>query len=179
LTIACLGWGSLCWCPGSLPVAEKRWRPDGPSVPVEFARQSDTRKSDNGRITLVLVESGPPCAVLWVKLDVPDLHAAVEALAVRECIKNKKAESVGRWPSATGRSYSHEREIADWARRHELDGVVWTALSCGMKNSRGTMPSLKEILDHLQKAPRRRPRAGRQVHTKGSRSDCHTLPGSA
>lgn len=151
MTIACLGWGSLCWCPGSLPVAEKNWRPDGPSLRVEFARQSDTKTSDNGRITLVLVESGPVCAVLWVKLDVPDLHAAVEALAAREGIKDKKEESIGRWPSTPGRFYSHSKEIAEWATRQGLDGVVWTALSCGMKNGRGTMPSLKQILDHLRK----------------------------
>jgi hypothetical protein len=151
LTIACLGWGSLCWCPGILPVAEKNWRPDGPSLPVEFARQSDTKKSVSGRITLVLVESGPTCPVLWVKLDVPDLHAAVEALSAREGVKHDKEGSIGRWPSTTGRSYSHAEEIGDWANRQGLDGVVWTALSSGMKNSRGTMPTLKQILEHLQK----------------------------
>ena len=45
--IVCLGWGSLIWRPGDLPVVD--WRDDGPAVSVEFVRESQDR-----RLTLVL-----------------------------------------------------------------------------------------------------------------------------
>jgi hypothetical protein len=45
MRIACVGWGSLVWDPRDLPV-KGAWRPDGPRLPIEFARQSD-----NGRLT--------------------------------------------------------------------------------------------------------------------------------
>jgi hypothetical protein len=60
MIIACLGWGSLVWNPGDLPISSA-WRSDGPTIPVEF-----TRQSDNGRITLVITDAAPEVAVLWV-----------------------------------------------------------------------------------------------------------------
>ena len=146
MIVACLGWGSLCWDPGSLPVVGK-WQQDGPSLRVEFARQSGTEVSDNGPITLVLVDSGPACAVLWAKLDLLDLNAGVEALAKRERIKGRNIErSIGRWQTTTDPLYCHAEEIANWAKSKALNGVVRTAPPYGMKRSRRTMPELKQIL---------------------------------
>jgi len=151
LTIACLGWGSLYWQPRGLPVAESSWQTDGPSLPLEFARQSGTKKSDNGPITLVIVE-GLVCPVLWTELIVPDLLAGVQVLADREDIRDKNINNdIGRWPSKTGRSYSYVKVIAEWAAAKGLDGVVWTALPCGLKGSRNSMPSLEQIVGHLKK----------------------------
>ena len=45
--IVCLGWGSLIWRPGDLPVGD--WRDDGPEIKVEFVRESTDH-----RLTLVL-----------------------------------------------------------------------------------------------------------------------------
>ena len=52
MIIACFGWGSLVWNPADLPMVGD-WQSDGPALPVEF-----TRKSNNGRVTLVYARRG-------------------------------------------------------------------------------------------------------------------------
>jgi hypothetical protein len=83
MRIACLGWGSLIWDPGSLPLRRNkpRWFTDGPELPIEFAR-----KSSGGRITLVIVPRGKAKAqpVLWAHLTCLSVAQAHEALARRE-----------------------------------------------------------------------------------------------
>lgn len=56
--IVCLGWGSLIWDQKNLPV-KGQWHEDGPSLPVEFVRQSI-----NGRLTLVIDQSSQLMPVL-------------------------------------------------------------------------------------------------------------------
>jgi hypothetical protein len=99
MTIACLGWGSLCWDPQSLPVVGD-WHEDGPFLPVEF-----TRVSSDGRITLVLTDGVQALPVLWAELDATDLDQAISALANREDVRRLGA--IGRWPN--GRTQSSDR----------------------------------------------------------------------
>ena len=68
--IVCLGWGSLIWCPDSLPTIGD-WHADGPDLPVEFARQSK-----DGRITLVIEPGAKRVPVLWTRLTVGSIDAA-------------------------------------------------------------------------------------------------------
>ena len=83
--IACIGWGSLIWNTGSLDV-DGRWRADGPLLPVEFARQSD-----NGLITLVVVEGFAPVTTLWSAFNTRNLARARESLRQRERILPSRA----------------------------------------------------------------------------------------
>ena len=76
--IACLGWGSLIWDLGDLPI-RRCWFEDGPLIPLEFARESQ-----DGRITLVVELSARPVRSLWALLDGENLEEMRERLRVRE-----------------------------------------------------------------------------------------------
>ncbi len=86
--IACLGWGSLIWGTGTLPVGD--WQCDGPSVRVEFLRQSRNR-----RLTLVLHASAEPVSSLWAHMTVDSLDNATKATS-RPTYSNRSNP----WPSA-------------------------------------------------------------------------------
>lgn len=139
--IACLGWGSLIWEPRDLPV-EGGWNSDGPSLPLEFARQSN-----DGRMTLVIVDADHHVPTLWAEMDLASLAQAIDALGTREGVQN--LSTIGRWPNATSRHYPLCDAIGAWAARMELLGVVWTALQPGMRDRRGTIPTLDELTTYI------------------------------
>lgn len=64
MVVACLGWGSLIWKPGSLSLASD-WFTDGPELPIEFSWVSD-----GGELATAICLNAPPCQVLWALLDV-------------------------------------------------------------------------------------------------------------
>ena len=121
--IVCLGWGSLIWSPGSLPM-DGDWHPDGPALSIEFARQSG-----DDRFTLV-IEPGAQCVpVLWTSLRVGSVEAARRALADREgvCL-SKYPGSIGHWSLADASQHLDAAGIGEWARAKGADAAVWTAL---------------------------------------------------
>jgi hypothetical protein len=155
MVIACLGWGSLIWDPGTLPIGAE-WACDGPALPLEFARQSS-----DGRMTLVIVSNGPSIPTLWTPLVVKSLDEAVEALAKREKVVSRRA--IGRFPG-----HSHDDHVADavgkWANLKHLSGVVWTSLKPGFCGMRGDVPSLQDVRNYLQMlTPDARERAAEYV----------------
>lgn len=108
--IACLGWGSLVWSPDRLPV-ELPWREDGPALPVEF-----TRRSNNGRLTLVLTEGVPRIPVLWVPIKAETVKEAREALRVREGVVTRNLDrDVGFCELGVPSPYAEAESIAVWA----------------------------------------------------------------
>jgi hypothetical protein len=142
--IACLGWGSLIWNPGDLPIVGG-WKDDGPMLPVEFARESGDR-----RITLVVCEDVQPKQTFWALLDSPDVAAAVAALAQREGITTGIDTGIGCCDLLLEQNRGlGAAAIADWAAGHEFDGVVWTSLPCGFRGARQVMPTGAQVVAHL------------------------------
>ena len=88
MRIACLAWGSLVWSPRDLQISSI-WFEDGPSVPVEFARQSGGH-----RLTLVIRNDFQPVTSLWAWMKMASLPDAVENLRVREGTVTKR---IGVW----------------------------------------------------------------------------------
>lgn len=149
LKIGCLGWGSLIWDPRGLPI-HGAWFDDGPLLPIEFARESGNR-----RITLVICNVDYRVRACWALMEAVNLNVAKGDLAAREGVKENDIEkSIGVWEAASGKSHgAGANEIAQWALTKSLDAVVWTSLEIGLKDKRGTLPSIDDILDHLRKLP--------------------------
>ena len=145
MRILCLGWGSLVWKPESLPM-KGEWQTDGPSLPIEFARQSS-----DGRLTLVVTKGSWNVKVLWAELDVLTIEDAKSSLAEREGIKENNIKySVGYWPHEDESRHSEVSIIDGWAKSKSVDGVVWTGLKAGFKDNRGTVPTLEVTLEYLR-----------------------------
>ena len=168
--IVCLGWGSLIWNLRNLPVnssgcldnhrrnSAKKWFSNGPwllngpSLPVEFARQSK-----DGRITLVITPDVKPIQVFSAVMDVTSMEAALCALAERETGTRipleKTTKIVGFWsrkPSDSSNPETHPEVecIAKWAETLNYDGVVWTALKPKFRRKDET-PTIDQVLEYL------------------------------
>lgn len=140
--IACLGWGSLIWDPGALPI-QRQWFSDGPFVQAEFLR-----RSNDGRITLVLDESAEPVRALWAVMDSKSTKAARTALRKREGISsNKEKDYVGVWNG--GENPPMILHLPEWARTRSVDAVVWTALPQKFHASEAVATSA-EVVDYLR-----------------------------
>jgi hypothetical protein len=143
-TIACLGWGSLIWNPQNLPLIGG-WRYDGPPLPVEF-----TRKSSDGRVTLVITRDTSSINVLWCHLAVRALDEAKAALATRERISSKNIHSnIGFWSASVSSDHSESDVIGAWASSARHAAVVWTALPSKFPGVVGK-PSCEHIICYLK-----------------------------
>jgi len=143
MRIACLGWGSLIWDPGALPI-RRDWFTDGPFVPVEF-----TRQSSNGRVTLVIDANASPIRVLWAQMLSADLSSAEKALRDREGITAEHSESrIGSWERGEAAPASIP-DLPTWAEAHGLDAAIWTAL--GPKfHGKDVAPSAEQVIEYLR-----------------------------
>lgn len=137
--IVCLGWGSLIWCQKALPVAGA-WQPDGPALPIEFARESKDK-----RITLVVCQGTPAVTTLWARLDVETLDAARAALQTRE---GCQPGAIGWWSPDGVSQHAGATAVGRWATDRNFAGVVWTALQPKFGAAYRT-PTLDEVIGHL------------------------------
>lgn len=137
-TIACLGWGSLYWNPGALPLAGE-WKYDGPVIPVEFLR-----RSSSGRVTLVLDAEGTKVPGLWVHLNCQSLPEAVEALRARE---KTLARNIGCWSGGDPPPLIPSLKL--WAQERHIDAVIWTALDYRSKDCQEKQ-SVEQLIAYLR-----------------------------
>ena len=139
--IACLGWGSLIWNPGDLPI-RRCWFEDGPLIPLEFARESQNR-----RITLVVEPAARPVRSLWALMDGEDLTEMRECLRVRE--GRTKPEYIESW-SCGEASPCCIPGLGEWALARKLDAVIWTALPPRFKKMDGKIPEETDVVSCLR-----------------------------
>jgi hypothetical protein len=143
MRIACLGWGSLVWDPRTLPI-RREWFTDGPFVPVEF-----TRKSSDGRMTLVVDPRATPLRVLWAQMVAVDVPVAAKALCNREGITRESCSSgIGSWKTG-GPAPGNISGLSAWAEARDLDAVIWTALGPKFERT-DRSPSADEVIAYLR-----------------------------
>lgn len=143
--IACIGWGSLIWDKRSLDV-DGRWRADGPTLPIEFARQSS-----DGRITLVIVQGFASIPTLWSAFNTSDLAESRESLRQRERVPRSRAgDLIAQWRRGENPVLEPDATISAWAAAKDLDAAVWTNLGSKFDGTDGRTPTETEALGYLQ-----------------------------
>ena len=139
MKIACLGWGSLIWNPGVLPVAGE-WQQDGPLLPIEFSRMSD-----GGELATAICLNAPLVPVYWTQLAVNSQEEATLALREREQIPPQRKDGTGLLlidGEAVG-------ELASWARERNIEALIWTALPPRVGQNEGQIPTAEQVLAYL------------------------------
>lgn len=140
MVIVCLGWGSLIWKPGPLPLASE-WFTDGPLLPIEFARVGD-----GGELATALCLNAPPCRVLWAVLHADSLQTACSALREREQIPEDRQDGMGVFvPGGTDIGV-----LGEWCALRQVDAVIWTALPPRFEGEEGLVPSVSDAVAYLQ-----------------------------
>lgn len=144
MKIAVIGWGSLIWQPGVLDV-EPEWRTDGPVLPIEFARVSG-----RDRLTLVIGGGFSQQTTLWAFSQKSSLFEAADNLRMREGTKEKM---IGMWSIDEQEPKPEDIvsfSIDSWARRQNLDAVVWTALGPKRPDGQDGLASDEELVAYLK-----------------------------
>lgn len=125
MKIAILGWGSLIWKPEDLNYnVNFGWSEDGPILPIEFARISK-----NGRLTLIITDSGTTVQTLYTLSNHDDLDLAIEDLRHRE---GTNINNIGYYDKSVDKlfptDFEYEQNILDWINDKDIDAVIWTNL---------------------------------------------------
>lgn len=143
MKIACLGWGSLIWNTGALPI-QREWFKDGPFAPIEF-----TRQSSDGRMTLVIDPSAAPVRLLWAHMLPTELWAAKKALSDREGLTGREPlKNIGSWQRGEG-APEGMADLPKWAESHGIDAVIWTALGPHFDKT-NVSPSVEQVIHYLR-----------------------------
>ena len=138
--VAILGWGSLLWNPGTLQ-NERKWRPDGPWLPIEFARTSNPREKKNKRpyLSLVIYEHAGLVRTYWDMSLLTEMSEARKDLQDREnCINIEDIACLPRgqsgWLSTTP---GLEGRVQEWldSKKGDVDAVIWTNLGWKIPNA--------------------------------------------
>lgn len=151
MSIAVIGWGSLIWCPGSLRI-KSRWRPDGPMLPLEFARIST-----DGRLTLVIHPGSPAVRTYWALSECETMDEARQNLCAREgTALSHIAMAIGNAKEAVANSDGKLAVLAWLQSRPDIDAAVWTALSSNWEAKRRRVFSPEDAARYLADLERER-----------------------
>ncbi|BAV50373.1 Uncharacterized protein MLTONO_5471 [Mesorhizobium loti] len=146
--IAILGWGSLIWdVRPEFDNYHDEWLPDGPVLPLEFSRISESRK---GALTLVIdPQNGAPCTSAYALSTRSNPDDAIADLRCREGTIMRRIGFYFRDGSRRCEPPVPDT-IAPWADGKGYDVVIWTGLPSNFRDEAGKAFSVVEAISHLQ-----------------------------
>ncbi len=166
---AVIAWGSVIWDKNrKLPLSSK-WQPNGPELPVEFARITSESRKNKARVTLVLLSGATLVQTYWAKIRVSSIEEAREYLAdVERCTGKNPLKNIGIWArdgTKCGRLVNVLADIDEWARKKKLDGVVWTDLAPNLPTWKkdaydNNLPRC--VIVHIEKQIKAKPESARR-----------------
>jgi hypothetical protein len=150
--IALLGWGSLIWDKGELPL-KSEWKDDGPEIPIEFSRISSSR---DGALTLVIdPENGAWVSTFYAESKRNTLEDAICDLRTREGTLVKRIGFVNLLDGSQRSNIFPEvaNIIRRWASDNDFDAVIWTDLPSNFKEKTDKEFELEEAVNYLKDLP--------------------------
>lgn len=150
MKIAIIGWGSLIW--GNSPQFDATigpWATDGPVLPLEFCRISQTRK---GALVLVIdPELGTQVPALYTLSTRTDPDDALADLQARE---KTTMNNIGFVDLLAGEQRGRFGEviatITTWAQANDIQVALWTDLASNFKSKKSVDFSHEAALKHLK-----------------------------
>lgn len=155
MRIAILGWGSLLWdTRPEFDLHHSPWEQDGPTLPIEFSRISETR---GGALTLVIDHVfGDACTCAFSISTRKNPDDAISDLRYRE---GTTLANIGYYFTDGTRRQSHfdatQTTVKEWAHAKKIDVVIWTDLESNfsIKSSDKKPFSVVNAVEHLQRLP--------------------------
>lgn len=147
MQIAVIAWGSLVWTPQTL-LLDSRWYPDGPFLPLEFARISS-----RDRLTLVIHSSSRVQQTYWAASAFHNVNQARENLRKREGT-NLALIHFGTADGnlSGGVSERIQKMMAEWLESHpSISACIWTGLPSNWNERNQTEFSTGEAVAYLRK----------------------------
>ena len=150
--IAILGWGSLLWdFRRDFDAHHENWQDDGPSLPIEFCRVSESRRR---ALTLVIDDAhGHDCTVAYAISKRADARDATYDLQSREGTSLDKIRCLDVNAEVPAKGDKVGAAIWEWAKGKQLAFVVWTALPNNFKKETGLEFSVEAAIHHVQQLP--------------------------
>jgi len=153
MRIAILGWGSLIWKLGGLPIASE-WKTGAPVLSLEFSRVSDNRK-----LTIVLdPKAGTFCPTRFAFSDRSNLAEAIEDLCKREQTVQEHIGFVDLQRNlSSSQSYPDQVNVdaivRQWCHDHQIEAAIWTALKPNFLQKVGVPFSVEAAIAYLEQLP--------------------------
>jgi hypothetical protein len=151
--VAILGWGSLLWDPKELRICG-HGRPDGPWLPIEFARTSGLNKDTPPYLSLVIHPNAGLIRTYWdISLLAERREDAIADLRKREGCYTSDIGYIPNDGQLQSSIAGVDQRIREWlnSKRAEIDAVIWTNLKWKLEDREEfTVHDSIEWLDSLK-----------------------------
>ena len=144
-----IAWGSLLWNFKTLKI-ETEWTKSNIKFPLNFSRISD---NGNGRLTLVIDETGEMNNVYCAKTAFSNLNIAINKLKSREKTSNKNIGFINITTNTVRTSVLDEKKVKElitFAKKNKIDGLVWTEITPNFNEIFGKPYSKENAIEYIK-----------------------------